>query len=193
MIIQLRGTSGSGKTTVVRKVMELYAARANVKIPGRRRPLGYVLTHPHGGRPLAVLGHYETACGGCDTLPSLDRIIELVRQSHAQGYDVLFEGLLISGETRRCIELHKDGLPYEVLALRTDLQTCIDSVNARRREKDPERENVNPANTEAKYKTVQSSMRKLQEAGVMAEWFGREEAVRYIAHLLRLNGGKNHG
>ena len=183
MIIQLRGTSGSGKSTVVREVMKHYGPATRVKVAGRKQPLGYLLPHPHAktkgasARSLFVVGHYETACGGCDTLPSYDRSIEVVRHAHAAGHDVLFEGLLISGEVQRCAQLHEDGLPLRVMALDTPVDVCVDSINTRRRSKNPDKDDVNPANTLAKFKTVQGAMRKLAERGVPTEWTTRQAAA----------------
>lgn len=184
MIIQIRGTSGSGKTTLVKRIMGLYESKVRVMVPGRKQPLGYILPHPDGGRSLFLVGHYETACGGCDTIPSYDRNIEIVREAHAAGYDVLFEGLLISGETRRCIELHTDGLPYSCYALDTPLDVCVASINDRRRQKNPDKPDVNPVNTENKYKTVQSAMRKLEAAGVPVAWGERTLLLHQIARIL---------
>lgn len=192
MIIQIRGTSGTGKSTVVREVMKRYnPARQKVFRTGRKQPLCYFLPWlggPEDSLPeehgLVVVGHYETACGGCDTLPSYDASIEIVREAHSRGFDVLFEGLLISGEVRRCAELHADGLPYHVIGLEVPLEVCIASVNKRRWAKDPEKPGVNPKNTEAKYKTVQGAMRKLAEAGVTTEWCTREAAVGRVLTLL---------
>lgn len=187
MIIQLRGTSGSGKSTVVRSVMMRYgAARQKVMREGRKQPIAYVLPNKTpGGRSLLIVGHYETACGGCDTLPSYDASIEIVRKGHEHGFDVLFEGLLISGEVARCAKLHEDGLPYVSLGLETPLDVCVDSINQRRRAKDPDKPDVNPRNTEAKFKTVQGAMRKLSERGVRTEWVTRDTALDRILELLR--------
>jgi predicted kinase len=188
MIIQLRGTSGSGKTTIVRTIMEGYQNSNPVclEIAGkvRKRPAGYLLDNGPGSKHLFVVGHYETACGGCDTLPDYDTCIQLVRDAHANGHDVLFEGLLISGETRRCAELHNDGLPYTVVCLNTPLQECLDSVNTRRRAKKPDAEDVNPKNTEAKFKIVQRAAEKLAEAGVPVEWHSRDTALSRVRGLL---------
>lgn len=165
-IIQIRGTSGSGKSTLTRRIMELYPTKTRVKISGRKQPLGYMLSGM-GDRQLAVIGHYETPCGGCDTIPSLDEIYRLVRQSHEQGHDVLFEGLLISSEINRSQALHDDGLPFHILQLDTPLQLCLDSVNARRRAKrGDDAPGVNPKNTESKFKGTVSTCNKLKQGGV---------------------------
>lgn len=185
-IIQVRGTSGSGKSTVVREIMKRYKpGRGKFYRQGRKQPLGYTLINPQlGRRNLVIVGHYETACGGCDTLPSYDDSIGIVREAHANGYDVLFEGLLISGEVQRCAKLHADGLPFHVIGLEVPLDVCLDSVNQRRWAKNPDKPGVNPRNTEAKYKTVQGAMRKLAEAGVPTEWQTRDGAVERILQLL---------
>lgn len=183
MIIQLRGTSGSGKSTAVREVMARYGQRIPVFIAGRKQPLGYYCTHPQGGRTLAVVGHYEVACGGCDTIPSYDRTIELVRKAHGDGNDVLFEGLIMSSESRRCSAMANDGLPYRVLALDTPIELCLAGVNARRRAKDPNKPDVDPKNTIGKIKVVQNAMVRLASLGVEGEWVTRETVVPRIMGL----------
>jgi hypothetical protein len=211
MIINIRGTSGSGKTTLARAVMACYPSKAAVKVPDRKRPIGYIYQHPAGGRPLAVIGHYETACGGCDTITDQDHIYELVRQSHSAGMDVLYEGLLISAEVNRAVKLHEDGLPLLVVALDTPLELCLTSINQRRqadfdrRVAKIEAENaeraargrkllelpepkgdVNPKNTASKFSGVKTSMKRLDEAGVRAVWADRDQGLEIIKKELGL-------
>lgn len=211
MIVNIRGTSGSGKTTLVRRVLELYRSKSAVRIPDRKRPIGYIYQHPAGGRPLAVIGHYETACGGCDTITDQDHIYELVRKSHAAGMDVLYEGLLISAEVNRAVKLHQDGLPLLVVALDTPLDVCLASINQRRqadfdrRLEKAEAENseraakgrklielpepkgeVNPKNTASKFSGVKTSMKRLDEAGVRAVWADRDGGLEIIKKELGL-------
>lgn len=141
MIINIRGTSGSGKSTLMRRIMEHpdYGRRLKYHIDGRKQPIGYVLQRLHGN-DLAIIGHYETACGGCDTIQKMEEIFRLVRESHAAGHDVMFEGLLISADVNRAQALHDDGLPFTVIALdKVPLETCLDSVNQRRNNADEAR------------------------------------------------------
>lgn len=187
MIINIRGTSGSGKSTLVRRVMELYGGPKVVyREEGRKQPIGYALHRAQGvpGRPLGLIGHYETACGGCDTVPKMDRIFELVREAHANGMDVLFEGLLISADFNRTYALHADGLPLLVVGLDVPLDVCLDSVNQRRWAKNPNKPPVNPKNTESKWKGTKNTMKKLQEHGVDARWADREGAFKIIRGAL---------
>lgn len=185
-IINIRGTSGSGKSTLVRSIMDLYPHRHSYKMEGRKQPIGYVCSRAEGGRALAVIGHYETPCGGCDTIAKMETIFEKVRESHAAGFDVLFEGLLISADVNRTAALHEDGLPLEVVALDVPLDVCLDSVNARRWAKNPDKPPVNPKNTESKWKGVRKSMERLEAAGVRASWASRDGALTLIRHLLEV-------
>lgn len=186
MIINVRGTSGSGKSTLVREIMGLYEAKAPQFVSGRKRPLGYILSDSSMKLPLAVVGHYETPCGGCDTIPQMERIFELVRWSHNQGYNVLFEGLLISADSKRTLELAKTGYPLRVVALNTPIEVCLSGINDRRvKRMGDDYTPVNPKNTESKHKGVRSSMAKLQANNVDAVWADRERAYEIVKELLR--------
>jgi thymidylate kinase len=184
MIINIRGTSGSGKSTLVRNVTALYQARFPVKVVGRKQPIGYI--HQCGtGKSLAVVGHYETDCGGCDTIANMDEIYDKVREAHAAGMDVLYEGLLISADANRVIALHTDGLPVRVIALNTPLDVCLASVNHRRRNtamiKGKEyKGDVNPKNTTSKFAGVKSSLKRIEAAGIPNSWESRESALALI-------------
>ncbi len=187
MIINIRGTSGSGKTTLVRKIMEQYGRCQVYKEPGRRQPIGYVCREPINNnvasQPLAVIGHYETACGGCDTIQKMDHVYELVRESYKSGYHVLYEGLLLSAEVNRAQALHDDGFPLCIVGLdQVPLEVCLDSVNQRRMDRlGPEKFTpVKEKNTKSKFKGVQSSMRRFQEAGVRVESCDRDSALELI-------------
>lgn len=187
MIINVRGTSGSGKSTLVRRVRDLYSQTLRVKQEGRKQPLGYILHYGAGTRvqPLALVGHYETDCGGCDTIANMDEIYENVRKAHAAGMDVLYEGLLISADANRVIALHADGLPVRVIALNTPLALCLESVNHRRRNtamvkgKDYKGD-VNPKNTTSKFSGVKSSLKRIEAAGILYSWESRDSAFELI-------------
>lgn len=196
MIINIRGTSGSGKSTLVRNVMALYNQKLNVKQSGRKQPIGYILSNKDsysmaGKAPLALVGHYETDCGGCDTIANMDEIYENVRQAHKAGMDVLYEGLLISADANRVIALHTDGFPVRVVALNTPLDVCLDSVNHRRRNnamaKGREyKGDVNPKNTTSKFAGVKSSMKRIEAAGIPCSWETRNTALELIKREFNL-------
>src|SRR3954452_12442271 len=76
LVINPRGTSGAGKTWLVREVMAAYQRGGCEPTPvmrrGRSRPIGWRLRHPLGGRTLCVIGDYGGAKGGTDTIPLID-------------------------------------------------------------------------------------------------------------------------
>lgn len=133
VIINPRGTSGAGKTELARRIMALYRGDVEpIHRAGRIRPIWYRLQHPRGGRPLAVLGHYEVTSGGCDTIGVRDDVFQLASDCAASGHDVLLEGLRISSEHEQSAQLaraHK----LHILHLSTPLERCIRNVIARRR------------------------------------------------------------
>ena len=188
MIINIRGTSGSGKSTLIRRIMDCYETKMAVRRsdePKRKQPHGYILSRPKG-RDCVIVGHYETPCGGCDTINGMDRIYQLVREGAEAGYDVIFEGLLISAEFNRTYALHTDDLDLFVVGLDIPLEKCVDSVNERRWAKNPAKPGVNPKNTESKWKGTRSTMKKLAEHGVDAQWADRDGAFNLIAERLNL-------
>lgn len=193
MIINLRGTSGSGKSSVVRRVMGRCGYRTPHYVDGRKQPLGYLcgpmsssLDDPYPD--MYVIGHYETPCGGADTISvpgAMDAVYEMAREAHADGRHCVFEGLLSSCDTRRGIQLVKDGIPFLVIALDTTIEVCLASVQERRTAKG-NMEPLNPKNTVSKEKNIRTAMRNLQAAGVDARWCTREEAYHLVMKELGL-------
>lgn len=190
-VINIRGTSGSGKSHLARRIMALYPEREDIFVEGRKRPFATLFKRPDG-RNLFVIGHYETDCGGADTIADYDTYFQRARIEWLAGNDVLFEGLLSTPETRRTIELNEltKGELF-VYFLDVPLQQCVDSVNSRRQAKaarsgkgppDP----LNPKNTESKHKQAKVAMRKLKEAGVTCYEADRETTYGLIAERLGL-------
>lgn len=231
MIINIRGTSGTGKSTLARQLMALYQPNPlRYREEGRKQPLGYrykrkgsgvcnnteaflsgenngcdgtgCTLHGPAGHDLAVVGHYETDCGGADTIPDYEKLMKLVVQGAAAGMDVLFEGLLFSGDVKHTIALHDKvialGDRLHVVAIQMPLDVCVASVNQRRREK-VERQaaarleqpiykpDVNPKNTIAKHRGLTLACQRLEASGVTVHRpEGREAAFQLCKELLRL-------
>lgn len=186
MIISIRGTSGSGKSTLARRVMDCYHIKYPYSVDGRKQPLYYIMGHESPDhRDLAVIGHYEAACGGCDTIHEFDTVFELVRRLHDEGHDVLFEGVLLYCEVPRTVSLLEDWYPLQVIALNTPVDDCVHSVNLRRAERG-DWEPVDPANTITKYNGTITTMAKIQAAGVPVFWESRESAYQRIIREFQL-------
>lgn len=191
MIVNIRGTSGSGKTTLAREIMSWYRTKRAVFAPGRKHPLYYKLWLGDEETPMAdliVVGHYEGVCGGCDTITSFDTIFNVIIEAQANlAHHVLYEGLLLSLEIGRAKELH-DIFPGQlmVVALDVPLQTCIDSVNARRLARNPDAKPLDPELTTQKWNTVRRTMTRLDEEGVTTIWAERAVAPQIVRQALNV-------
>lgn len=139
---QLRGTNGSGKTRVARYLLEESKAKPILHLGRKVRAYKGELD----GYPLFILGSYETACGGCDTISSVQEIADLLRLLMTQNDDpyvydvdgtngiVFFEGLMISHMLGTVGTMQANlGKQNNVLAfLDTPLDKCIEHVMTRR-------------------------------------------------------------
>lgn len=137
MSYNLRGTSGTGKTTVAREIMKMSNAKPDQWNKRKiTRYEGWL-----GDTPIYFLGSYDATCGGCDTIPrvalvadALQSIFHLDKMTQGNSI-VFFEGLMIShmlgtvGATQ--MEL---GAGNNILAfLNTPLSVCVERVMERRR------------------------------------------------------------
>jgi len=183
IIINLRGTSGSGKSTVVRRLMDRYPDRLPNQEPDRRQPISYFCRRP-GGRTLYVPGHYETACGGCDTIKTPDKVYALIEQALGQNMDVIYEGIIVQDDTRRLLELNARH-PVTVIELSTSIVECLAGIQARRDERGDERP-LNDKNTVDRAVRVHKTCQKLRGMGLEIPYLSRDEAFGYCEGLLDL-------
>lgn len=184
MIITIKGTSGSGKTTLAKNLLASFPKVEPHFVEGRKRPVGYYLYGSHTLRPTYLVGHYETPCGGCDTIQKYEVVFELVREAADNGCHVVYEGLLLAADVKWLSSLYADMYQLFVIVLSTPLQECIDSINARRKARNPDLPPVNPRNTETKYRSVEKAFHKIQEMGIPTTLAHREYAATLLEELL---------
>lgn len=161
--INIRGTSGCGKSHLVKEVMKLYDNKTPHFTSGRRRPIGYTLDRKNGA-PLYVVGHYEELCGGCDTIIGLDAIYDEIHAAIDQKLDVIFEGLIVCSDVERCIELNVY-TRLLVIELDTPLDECISNIQDRRYIRGDTRP-VNPKHTIAKMDQLVPQRKRFESAGL---------------------------
>lgn len=167
MIINIRGTHGSGKSTVVRQIIERYAGQP-MMLPNQKKPAGYCMPgaakvqHYHFNRPLYVVGPYVTACGGCDAIQPYSDIWPRVADFAQRGH-VVFEGALIStnyGTIGEASEAYGDDFIFALLD--TPLELCLERVRKRREAKG----NMKPLNTkqtETKHRNIYNMCMKIRD------------------------------
>jgi hypothetical protein len=139
IIVNPRGTAGSGKTELVRRILAGYGwpeSGEPMERPGQDRPLAWLMRHPLGLRPLAVLGHYGGTVGGCDTISTRDGglagALGLAGRLASSGHDVLLEGLRLSEEVELTASLAARHRTC-ILRLTTPPEDCLRYLRRRRR------------------------------------------------------------
>jgi hypothetical protein len=188
MIFNIRGSNGAGKSTLVRNVMAQFKTREPVFTPGRKQPLYYRLwVGERSGRPdLIVLGHYESECGGCDTIHSMDETYDLVHKAVAEAEHVMFEGILISLTFGRNQELHDryghDG--FMAITLDRTAQECVDAVDVRRAAKGKDK--GRPDGVISKHKAVVRTLQRMDELGMNTRLLTREKAFTAVMESMFL-------
>lgn len=186
MIVNVRGTNGAGKSTVVKDIMKPHRAFPIYGALGPKRPeANKLLDLPRFGKPIYVLGPYLTPAGGADCIQPYERIPELIRKYAVQGH-VIFEGIIIScaiGTVGLCLEEY--GKDSVVAYLDTSLEECLKAVNERRETRGLEREPLK--HVEAHYHAIRSVRDRMLEIDkVKVIDISRETGADIIMELLEI-------
>jgi len=179
MLISLRGTNGSGKSTIVSTILERYPKE---EISGEKKPDGYKLSVPWLDKPLFIVGAYKTKCGGCDSIQPYALIWPRIA-AYAQEGHVLFEGALVSssyGTIGRASEVFGDEMVFAFLD--TPLEKCIKRVESRRLARGNTKP-LDPKNVIVKFKNVERSIRVITEIGRRVVIIDHRKAVAQILGL----------
>jgi len=165
VILSLRGTSGSGKTTVARKFITDYPHEVLPEPDRPKKPWGYMidLRIENIQQPLIILGSYENTCGGTDGIDTQEEIAERALAAHERGH-VLMEGLLLSkvGPNAITTKMLAPTNAYVAAYIDTPLETCLERVTQRRLARGDERP-FNPANTISAFKATYAACKNLNE------------------------------
>ena len=184
-VLSIRGTSGSGKTTVVRRFLPApltggpkggpvdlnwYSAPTK-KDPDRQlRVPGYTRQSEQLGL-IGIVGPYHNACGGMDQLPSFSvcrgAVNYMLNQMECRW--VFAEGLLASGVYGSWGEfsqgLRQFGHEYAWCYMNTPLEVCKERVRARQAAAGQPDKDINWGNLEAKYEQVIGNREKALSMG----------------------------
>jgi hypothetical protein len=200
MIVAVMGTNGTGKSTLIRQLLEKSPARQELK-DEYDEVAGYLL--PEWG--IVVVGPYPEdgkIVGGCDKIKGhpapekktgkiersmkggIARVDELVRQYAPLG-NVVFEGLLICYWKRwRAVSEAFPGR-YVWAALDTPLEVCLQRIQERS-ERVYTEENLArlQLNVGTKFKDVQDIMRIAAANGERTVWLNHKDPMPQLLDLL---------
>ena len=186
MIVNIRGTGGSGKSTVVRRIMDLYPEKTPMHVDGRKQPYYYTLHRPLGAS-IFVPGHYEIPTGGCDTIKTVDEVYAILQKSVDAGADAIFEGIIAQDDVTRAVAFANaiGREKFLVIVLSTPLDDCLKAINERRAAKG-NLEAVDPKNTTNRAKRVTQIASRLKDSGLTVVKLDREAAFEKAKEALGL-------
>ena len=184
MIINIRGTSGSGKTHTVRSFMNAYGPDISIPLDGKSTA-AHVFYYKM--QPVYLIGSYKNVCGGCDAIPTQDIACSLVRHFSKFGH-VLFEGLLMSHLFARYNALYNEltevGEKFVIAYMDTPLELSIERVKQRRLDKGNTKE-FNPQNTISHHESTLTTYDKFKKVGADVRWIKHlKDPVKQIARIL---------
>lgn len=158
-LFNIRGTNGSGKSYALRKLM---TGESSVTMEG-----AYKVTH-YSDRNLYVIGSYDNACGGLDTVKKFEETNEMALKYIALG-NVAMEGILWSTVFKSSYELDAKlramGHLMVWIQMDTPIKTAMDRVMERRALKG-NMEPFNPEKVIAKQKSISRTYNRAVDAGV---------------------------
>lgn len=190
MILNLRGTNGSGKSTVALALLNEYRAdKPSLPLAMYTTPKGaerYVEGYHIKKLDLIIVGAYKTACGGCDGIKTQDLICSAVRAAFSDANNVFFEGVIVSTLFSRYHALARElgsKSPQGRFCwayLDTPLETCLTRIQARNGGKEI-KENL----VASKVRAIASTRAKAEAAGEWVETIDHQDAIRAVKRLLK--------
>jgi hypothetical protein len=178
MIVNIRGTNGSGKSTIVKRFLQRYPYTEVFGTAGPRRPEAYKVRLP--GRWLYIIGPYLTATGGCDALTLTSAGLTEILNKYQKLGNVLFESVVLStyfGVVGEWLLTNKE--EAIVGFLDTPLAVCLKSIEARTGV------TSRTKNVAAKVKAIEGVRKRMSELGIRTETLSRDDAFEKITGWLR--------
>lgn len=186
MILNLRGTSGSGKSTVARRLIQEFGGEpimGMVPEGKKERIVGYEVGN------LWIPGSYVNVCGGCDTFSwkgAANYLEEKTRLVAKNGYHVVLEGLVQTAGDNRWMGVSDDHPGAYLWAyLDTPLEVCIERVLSRNGGREGKR---NWENLRASYDHCLQQRAKLERLGYPFVIINYQHAFEQVAEIMRKAG-----
>ena len=183
-IVAIKGTNGSGKSTVVRALIAHLGTAAKLRF--NNKEAGYRCRYGEGA--LFVLGKYKTACGGLDSSFSYggaaDDLLLCIDTLAGKGH-VCCEGVIAITSyshdrmTRFADKLKRKGHRMIFARIDTPAELCVERVKQRRIEAGNPKP-FKPDKLLHKYESILKSQEKLKQAGYDDRILPHEEALRAL-------------
>ena len=184
-VVAIKGTNGSGKSTVVRALLDRLGKQSILRVNSKEA--GYRCRYEDGS--LFVLGKYKTAvCGGLDSSFSYggaaDDLLLCIEKLAGQGH-IVCEGVIAITSyghermTRFADKLKRRGHRMIFARIDTPAELCVERVKQRRREAGNTRP-FDPAKLLDKYQSILKSQEQLLAGGYDARILPHEEPLQTL-------------
>lgn len=185
MIVNVRGMHGSGKSTLVRKLLAMYKSTP-IYIAGRKTPVAYKCRRK-GWPKLVIVGNYSAEVGGgCDSLPNVRVIYGTIRKYAKRGWHVVYEGIVAQHGTPHIVRIHEEGQwPICVVVMDIPRKKALRGVKRRRRARGNHRP-FDVTNFNGEIDRVRSTVARCESFGVRVIRCSTRRAT--MARVVRLVG-----
>lgn len=181
MIIQVRGTSGSGKTWVVKEIFRRLGPFEGEFIKGRKQPLFY-----SNKEDIVILGQYESVCGGCDSIRKVTDVMDLIeklvdRSFYGKQRVIICEGLMLSEDVKWSSTLMH---PLKIAYLTTHEDQCVAQTLKRRHDAGNFKE-FNDKRTRYRAKSIARTRQRMIDAGAICRRCTSTQAPGIIINWIK--------
>ncbi len=203
-IINIRGSNGSGKSWIMRKLMKESNVTPIYADPEPGRLVGRVIGYrgEYRGDPIYFVGSYEVMSGGADHIMKhfsekntgkkgylgIDYVCDLVRQFAGKGH-VFFEGFIISGLFSRFHKLSQELGGITWCYLDTPLDVCLERIEDRNKNRTAVtgrvKKGVGTKHVGKKFIAAENTRKKFNSEGEETVIIDYRKPMRAIHQLLR--------
>ncbi len=179
IIVNIRGPSGAGKTTLVRRLMAVHGPALPIASPGCDRHEGYQV-----GPDLQVVGDYRGNAPGLDHRsdgPTIDRLV----REYARYGSVVFESLFIVEQVTRWRQLALDLGNVMFAFLGPPVEVCVERRRDRRAARGKLRiDGFNLERMRATWRRLPRHFGVFEAAGARCVWLPWEDPLPALEALL---------
>lgn len=167
MIVKIHGANGSGKSSLMRAILEFYKFEP-LRYGLHSKVLKYV-AQPNGGayKQIVVLGPYLTPCGGMDAISDGTLRLGLAEQyNNDKKALVFFEGVLASTTYGALGEMSERAkVPWVYVFLDTPYEVCLERILQRRKAKGNDKPFDGEKSVKPKFRAIESVKRRAAAYG----------------------------
>lgn len=189
MIIDIRGTNGSGKSYPIHELLRRYPSEVwNLHL---KEVAGEDVEHTVVEElSLAIIGSYRTQCGGADGVTKQDAITAAIKHLHPIYKTVIVEGSIVASVYSRWEQLARElNDDYVFWFLDTPVDECVQSVMDRRLAKGNTKAFKPEQTLMPRHEAIQRLKDRLITAGRRVGTFDRGSICDALIHQIQVNAG----